>query len=574
MVTATSALNDESYDAIVVGSGITGGYAAMELCKKGLRVLMIERGRPLEHKTDYVGEHKSPWEFKYRDQGDRRLFDRDHAIQQKCYAMKESTQQFFINDRENPYTTDDDKPFYWFRGDHLGGRSLMWGRQCYRWSDLDFTANVKDGYGVDWPIRYEDIAPWYDYVEKFVGVSGQAEGNPVLPDGQFLPPMNMNCVEQHFKTVLNENYDDRTMTIGRVAVLTQAHNGREPCHYCGPCERGCSTGSYFSTQSATLPVAEATGNLTVATNRIVERVLYDEERNRISGVRVINTTSGEKSGEITEYKAKVVFLCASTLGTTQLLLNSATKDFPNGLGNSSGVLGKYLMDHTWVFGAKGDIAGFEDRYHEAHRPNGIYITRFKNVAAQEKKYLRGFAYQGSASRPTWSGAMDKPGIGAEFKNSLQQPGQWSMRLAGFGEMLPYEDNYVELDHSKTDKWGIPALKIHCTFHENELNMMKDMQACAVEMLEKAKASNITLMGTPEEHPPGIGIHEMGTARMGRDPKTSFLNAHNQSHDIPNLFITDGSCMTSSAMQNPSITYMALTARACDFAVNKIKLNEL
>lgn len=557
-----------SFDVIVVGSGITGGYAAMELTKKGLKVLMLDRGRHIEHQKDYVGEHQPPWQFKYRDEGDRKLFDRDHAVQKKCYALKESTKQFFVNDRENPYTTDEDKPFYWLRGNQLGGRSLMWGRQCYRWSDLDFTANAKDGHGVDWPIRYSDIEPWYDYVEEFVGVSGRAEGNPVLPDGKFLPPMQMNCVEEHFKSVLEKNYHDRTMTIGRVAVLTKEHNGRQPCHYCGPCERGCSTGSYFSTQSATLPVALATGNLTVKTDSIAEKVLYDAQTNRASGVRVIDA----KTGEATEYQARAVFLCASTLGTTQLLLNSANEHFPTGLGNTSGVLGKYLMDHLWVFGAGGEIDGFNDRYHQAHRPNGIYITRFKNVKQQETDYLRGFAYQGGAARASWRRALGMPGVGADFKHSLRQPGPWTMRLAGFGEMLPYEDNYVALNHDVKDKWGLPTLKIHCYFHENELNMIKDMQANAVEMLKKANATNIALMGTPEAHPPGIGIHEMGTARMGRDPKTSFLNSNNQSHEIPNLFVTDGACMTSSAVQNPSITYMALTARACDFAAKKLKQN--
>ena len=561
---------NNTYDAIVVGSGITGGYAAMELTKKGLKVLMLEKGRHVEHKKDYEGEHQPPWKYKFRDQGDRRLYEKDYAIQRNCYAMKESTQQFFINDRENPYTTDADKPFYWFRGNHLGGRSLMWGRQCYRWSDLDFEANAKDGYGVDWPIRYKDIEPWYDYVEKFVGVSGQAEGSPVLPDGQFLPPMQMNCVEEHFKSVLAKHYDDRVMTIGRVAVLTQSHNGREACHYCGPCERGCSTGSYFSSQSATLPEALATGNLTIITDSIAEKVLYDEKSRRATGVRVLDAHTTQK----TDYKARVIFLCASTLGTTQLLLNSANQQFPEGLGNSSGVLGKYLMDHTWVFGASGEIEGFDDKYHQAHRPNGIYITRFKNVTTTEKNYLRGYAYQGGASRPTWHRGLGTPGIGADFKNTLRQPGTWNMGLAGFGEMLPYADNYVTLNQEVKDKWGLPTLKINCTFHENERNMMKDMQSSAVEMLEKANAKNIQLMGTPEAHPPGIGIHEMGTARMGKDSKTSFLNGNNQSHEIPNLFITDGSCMTSSAVQNPSITYMALTARACDFAVKKLKENAL
>ena len=541
----------------------------MELTKKGLKVLMIERGRHIEHQKDYVGEHQPPWKFPLREKGDKRQFNEDYPIQQKCYAMKESTKGFWVNDRENPYTTDKDKPFYWLRGNQLGGRSLMWGRQCYRWSDLDFEANKKDGYGVDWPIRYKDIEPWYDYAEKIVGVSGQAEGNPVLPDGQFLPPMKMNCVENHMRSVIAENYDDRVLTIGRVAVLTQAHNGRQPCHYCGPCERGCSTGSYFSTQSVSLPTAMATGNLTLKTDSIVEKVLYDKDANRATGVQVLDANTNERSA----FNAKVIFLCASTLGTTQLLFNSATDEQPNGLGNSSGVLGKYLMDHTWVFGASGEIDGFEDQYYQAHRPNGIYLTRFKNVKGQEENYLRGFAYQGGASRDTWERGIDQPGIGKDLKDLLRKPGKWRMALSGFGEMLPYEDNYAKLNNDVKDKWGLPTLKINCTFHENELKMMDDMQQSAVEMLEKANAKNIDVFGTPEGHPPGIGIHEMGTARMGRDPKTSFLNGRNQSHDIPNLFITDGSCMTSSAIQNPSITYMALTARAVEYVATGMEKGE-
>jgi choline dehydrogenase-like flavoprotein len=558
------------FDAIVVGSGITGGWAAKELTEKGLKVLLLERGRHVEHGKDYIGEHRPPWDFKYRDLGDRQLYEKDYKYQRQCYALTEATRHFFVNDRDNPYTHDEDKPFLWIRGYQLGGRSLLWGRQCYRWSDLDFEANAKDGYGVDWPIRYKDIEPWYDHVERFVGISGQAESNPVVPDGQFLPPMALNCVEQHVRSQLGRRFKDRVLTIGRVAVLTQAHNGRQPCHYCGPCERGCSTGSYFSTQSATLPAAVATGNLTLKTDSIVRSIIYDEQKDKATGVRVLDA----KTNADIEYTGRVIFLCASTLGSTHLLLNSPTNRFPNGLANSSGVLGHYLMDHTWVFGAFGEVEGFEDMYYLGNRPTGIYVTRFRNVKEQRQDFLRGFAYQGGGSRSNWARGTNMPGFGADFKHALRRPGQWQMRLAGFGEMLPYADNFVELNHNVKDKWGLPTLKINCTFHENEYNMMKDMHASAVDMLEASGAKNIGLLGTPEAHVPGIGIHEMGTARMGKDPGTSVLNGYNQAHDIPNLFVTDGACMTSSAVQNPSITYMALTARACNYAVEKMKRGEL
>ncbi len=563
-------LKSNTFDAIVVGSGITGGWAAKELAEKGLNTLMLERGRNVVHGRDYIGEHQPPWSFKYRGRGDRNRYAEEHPIQSKCYAFGEPTEHFFVNDKENPYTFPEDRPFYWLRGYQLGGRSLLWGRQCYRWSDLDFEANARDGFGVDWPIRYKDIAPWYDYVERFVGISGQAEGMPVLPDGQFLPPMRLNCVEQHARERLKEKFDDRLLTIGRVAVLTQAHGDRAACHYCGPCERGCSVGAYFSTLSSTLPAALATGKLTVATDSLVHSVIYDEQKDRATGVRVFDPAT--KS--MTEYHARVIFLCASTLGSTWILLNSSTPRFPNGLANSSGALGKYLMDHIWVFGATGEVEGFEDRYHRGHRPNGVYITRFRNVKKQETDFLRGYAYQGGASRASWRRAANMHGFGAELKNALRDPGQWSMRMAGFGEMLPFEDNAVTLNHDKLDPNGLPTLHIDCRFHENDLLMMNDMKEQAVDMLDACGAKNVETMGTPEAHPPGIGIHEMGTARMGRDPRTSVLNGWNQAWDVPNLFVTDGACMASSAVQNPSITYMALTARACDYAVEQMKRGQL
>jgi choline dehydrogenase-like flavoprotein len=561
----------EVYDAIVVGSGISGGWAAKELCELGLKTLVLERGRPLEHGKDYITEHLPPWRFTFRGRGERSLFDEEYAIQKNCYACREDTKHLFINDKENPYIQLE--PFIWIRGDRVGGRSLMWGRQCYRWSDLDFEANARDGFGVDWPIRYKDIAPWYDYVERFAGISGQAEGLPQLPDGQFLPPMPMNCVELHVKERIEKAFPGRKMTIGRAAVLTQPLNGRAACHYCGICERGCSAGAYFSSLSATLPAARATGNLTLRPNSIVHSVIYDEERDRAVGVRVID----RETKEMLEFYGRIIFLCASALATTQILLNSKSRRFPNGLGNSSGVLGHYLMDHHFVVGASGEIPGFEDKYYYGDRPNGIYIPRFRNLgdkASKRSDYLRGFGYQGGAYRAGWDRGVNMEGFGASLKRALRDPGPWIMGLGAWGEMLPRYENYVELDPERTDPWGMPLLRIHCTWSENELAMRKDMAQSAAEMLEAAGAKNIQVYDAIDYAHPGLCIHEMGTARMGRDPKTSVLNAYNQMHDVPNVFVTDGACMASSACQNPSITYMALTARAAHYAVEQLKKGNL
>ncbi len=563
----------EVYDAIVVGSGISGGWAAKELCELGLKTLVLERGRPLEHGKDYVTEHLPPWQTPFRGQEDRKRMLEDHYIQLQAGPVNEYNIHFFINDRENPYVYDPDKPFLWIRGDQVGGRSIMWGRQSYRWSDLDFEANARDGFGVDWPIRYRDLAPWYDYVERFAGISGQAEGLPQLPDGQFLPPMPMNCVELHVKERIERAFPGRKMTIGRAAVLTQPLNGRAACHYCGPCDRGCTPGAYFSSLSATLPAARATGNLTLRPNSIVHSVIYDEERDRAVGVRVID----RETKEMLEFYGRVIFLSASTLATTQILLNSKSRRFPNGLGNSSGVLGHYLMDHHFVVGATGEIPGFEDKYYYGNRPNGIYIPRFRNLgdkASKRSDYLRGFGYQGGAYRAGWDRGIDMQGFGVSLKQALRDPGPWIMGLGAWGEMLPRYENYVELDPERTDAWGMPLLRIHCTWSENELAMRKDMAQSAAEMLEAAGAKNIQVYDAIEYAHPGLCIHEMGTARMGRDPKTSVLNAYNQMHDVPNVFVTDGACMASSACQNPSITYMALTARAAHYAVEQLKKGNL
>jgi glucoside 3-dehydrogenase (cytochrome c) catalytic subunit len=566
---ASQSRTAQEFDAIVVGSGITGGWAAKELTEKGLRTVVLEAGPPIVPERDYV-EHMQPWEMHFRGYGDRKALERDQPIQKNCYACDEWASKFFVNDRDNPYTFDEDKPFHWIRGRHVGGRSIMWGRQVYRWSDLDFEANAKDGIAVDWPIRYADIAPWYDYVERFIGVSGQAEGLPQLPDGQFLPPMQLRCAERVVRDALQQKWGrERVLTIGRVAILTRAHNGRAACHYCGPCERGCITHSYFNSIGSTLPAATRTGRLTLRPNSVVERVLYDEKRDRATGVRVIDAVTREPL----EFRARVVFLCASALESARILLNSKTPRFSTGLANSSGELGRNVMDHCFGAGASGTIPGMEDMTSFGNRPNGIYVARFRNVKERHPKFLRGYGFQGGASRGGWGRGSGMKGFGAQFKESLiKELGPWRFGMGGWGECLPRSDNLVELHPTLVDKWGIPALRIQCTWGPNERAILEDVQQTAAEMLEAAGATNIRTYNS--HNPPGLCIHEMGTARMGRDPKTSVLNGWNQCHDVRNVFVTDGACMTSSANQNPSITYMALTARACDYAARQMKRGEL
>ena len=550
------------YDAIVVGSGISGGWAAKELCEKGLKTLVLERGKKLDHVTDYTTAMTPPWEFPHRGRATQDDL-KTYPVQSTVYAFSEATKHLWIKDLENPYTVPEGQSFNWIRGDHVGGRSIMWARQVYRWSDIDFEANAKEGIGIDWPIRYKDIAPWYDHVERFIGVSGQKEGLPQLPDGQFLPPMEMNCVEKHVKKSIEEKWSDRKMTIGRVANITENHNGRTKCQHRNLCYRGCIYGGYFSSQSSTLPAAVATGNLTLKPNSMVESVLYDMDNDKASGVRVIDSVTME----VTEYKAKVIFLCASTLGTTQILLNSANNRFSDGLANSSGELGRNLMDHH-SGGAYAVFEGWEDKYFFGGRPNGIYIPRFRNISDKHDDFVRGYGYQGGARRLGWDRGNNKKKFGAEFKESLTKPGPWVFSLSGFGEMIPESGNKVTLNKDKVDKFGLPVLHIDAKYGKNENEMRKDYKKTAAEMLEVAGGINI------QEYDgfsvPGAAIHEMGTARMGNDPKTSVLNKWNQSHDIKNLFITDGSFMTSSACQNPSITYMAMTARAVDYCVKELK----
>lgn len=556
-----------TYDAIVVGSGISGGWAAKELTEKGLNTLVLEAGRPIDPAKDYV-ETVQVWELRFRGLNDRKWMDENQFVQQRSWS-DEWTNRFFINDKDNPYTTDPDKPFLWIRGRQVGGRSITWGRQSYRWGEQDFEANAREDIGVDWPIRYRDIAPWYDYVEDFIGVSGQAEGLPQVPDGRFLPPMPLNCAEEVVRDAIAKHFGgERRLTIGRAAILTVPHRGRAACHYCGPCPRGCHTRSYFSSLNCTLPAAEATGRLTLRPFSVVHSLTFDAKRRRVTGVKVVDG----QTRETLEFRARAVFLCASALESTRILLNSATPEFPTGLANSSGELGRHLMDHPMGAGARGTIPGLLGHRTFGNRPNGIYVPRFRNINGKKSAFLRGYQFQGSAYRQGWTRGLTMIGFGSEFKKELSELGPWRFGFYGFGECLARRDNYVEIDKDKVDAWGIPVLKIHCTWSENEKAMLQDMAIAAAEMLAAAGARDIEPF--IEESPPGLTIHEMGTARMGRDRKTSVLNRWCQAHDVPNLFVTDGACMTSSANQNPSLTYMALTARACHYAVERMKRGKL
>jgi choline dehydrogenase-like flavoprotein len=562
----------ERFDAIVVGSGITGGWAAKELTERGLKTLMIERGRPVEHGIGYVGENRDPWTMPNRGKVDARVAEEQYPIQRQCYAFDEHTQQFFNNDRDMPYSTPDARPFSWIRGNQLGGKSLMWARQSYRWSDLDFEANLKDGHGTDWPIRYADLAPWYSHVERHAGISGSREGLAVLPDGEFLPAFEFNTVELALKQKFDAKYAPARMIMGRTANLNTAGEqhlaqGRGQCQARSQCQRGCSFGAYFSTQSSTLPAALKTGRLRIATNSIVHSVIYDSKTNRATGVRVIDA----ETMETREYHARVVLLCASTLGSTAVLLNSTSEAFPTGLANSSGVLGHYLTDHLWAAGASGRVEGFEDEYYQGRRPTGLYVPRFRNVIDKHPDFLRGYAFGGGASREGWQSAAQKPGFGKEYKAMLRKPGPWNFNLYGQGEMLPRFENAVSLHPTRKDKWGMPLLHIDVTHGDNDRKMREDMADTAANILEYLGVKDVRkTIATDKEYPPGLAIHEVGTARMGRDPKTSVLNGYNQAHDVPNLFVTDGASMASSAWQNPSLTFMALTARACAYAVEQLK----
>ena len=556
----------QQYDAIVVGSGISGGWAAKELTQKGLKVLMLERGRNIEHIKDYVNADKEAWDHPHRGTRTQEMI-KDYPVLKRDYPLNETNLDYWCSDKDSPYV--ETKRFDWFRGYHVGGRSLMWGRQSYRWSDLDFEANVKDGHGVDWPVRYKEIEPWYDYVEKFAGISGNRDGLAVLPDGQFLPAMDLTCVEKDVAARLKEVYKgSRHLIIGRTAIITVPHEGRPGCQFRNKCWLGCPFGGYFSTQSSTLPAAMATGNLTLRPWSIVTEIKYDKDKKRATGVMVLDA----ETNKTIEYNAKIIFVNASTLNSTWLLMNSATDVWEGGLGSSSDALGKNLMDHHLGVGARGVVEGYEDKYTFGRRANGFYIPRFRNVGDDKRDYVRGFGYQGSGTRQNWKRDVAEFSIGCDYKDALTEPGNWTIGMGGFGEMLPDPTNKVTLDKTVKDKWGLNVLNIDCELKENEKKMRKDIVADAQEMLEKAGVKNV--IANNSEGTPGRGIHEMGTARMGRDPKTSVLNSNNQVWDAPNVFVTDGAFMTSSSCVNPSLTYMAFTARAAEFAVNELKKGNL
>lgn len=553
---------EDNFDAIVVGSGISGGWAAKELCEKGLRTIVLERGDNVEHIKDYPTAFKNPWDFEFGLTNSQKAIE-ENPIQSQ--AFNEGDQHFYVKDKDHPYIQVN--PFNWIRGYQVGGRSLTWGRQCYRLSNLDFEANKKEGIAIDWPIRYKDIAPWYDYVEEYVGVSGNNDGIDYLPDGKFLPPIEMNCIESYFKKETEKRYKDRFVIIGRSANLTKRVNDRGPCQYRNLCSRGCPFAGYFSSNSSTIPDAQATGNLTLATNMIVSKIIYDPVKKRAVGVKVINS----KTKETHNIFAKVIFLNASTIATAAILLHSKSDNFPNGLGNSSDQIGRNLMDHFVRAGAKGEYKGFENKYYYGRNPTNIYIPRFRNINEETKQenFVRGYGFQGTGLREGWSDMATKTkGFGESFLEKVLRPGPWTLTIGAWGETLPYTDNRVTLDSAKSDKWGLPLVKIDMKYHRNEEEMRKDILKTSFEMLQKARFTNIK--NFDYTRPPGSAVHEMGTARMGNDPKTSVLNEYNQMHDVPNVFISDGSCMTSSANQNPSLTYMALTARACNHAAILLK----
>ncbi|MGP1991298.1 GMC oxidoreductase [Zobellia laminariae] len=555
-----------SYDAIVVGTGVSGGWAAKELCENGLKTLMLERGRMVEHIKDYTTAHMDDWDFKH---------GLELSIEEKAKRPKQSrtnkgksadSYKWFVNDLEHPY--NETKPFNWMRGYHVGGRSITWGRHSYRWSEIDFEANKIDGHGVDWPVRYKDIAPWYDKVETYIGVSGEKMGLSQLPDGQFLPMMDLNCVEQHFRDQVYENLDGRVVTSGRIAHITgdKEFEGRTKCQFRNRCSRGCPFGGYFSSNSSTLPAAERTGNLTLRPDSIVTEVIYDPDTQKAIGVKVIDRLTKEEL----VFKAKVIFLCASAIASASILMQSKSERFPNGMGNDSDQLGRNIMDHHLGAGANGKFDGFDDKYYKGRRPGGVYIPRFKNIdiKSKSKDYLRGFGYQGGASRKNWKDSVAELAMGAELKEAILKPGGWTMGVGGFGEILPYQDNRMTLDYDNLDGWGLPTVTFDAEIHDNEFKMREDIVVQAAEMLKKAGARDINTHNS--SYNIGHGIHEMGTARMGRDPKTSVLNGHNQVHEVPNVYVTDGAFMASSSCVNPSLTYMAFSARAANHAVEELK----
>ena len=562
--------NKNRFDAIVIGSGMSGGWAAKEFCEKGLKTLLLERGRDVKHLKDYLTTNMLPWEFKHRGQVPYDIV-KDNPVISKCYAFKEDAMHFFVKDKEHPYTQE--KPFDWIRGYQVGGKSIMWARQTQRWSDFDFEGPARDGFAVDWPIRYKDLAPWYSYVEKFAGISGNKDGLAELPDGEFLPPWEMSCVEDHFKSVVAKNYEDRHVIFARCAHITEPQpihieQGRAQCQARNLCQRGCPFGGYFNANSTTIPWAAKTGNLTLRPHSVVHSIIYDEEKGKATGVRVIDTVTRQA----TEYFAEVIFVNAGNLNTNLILLNSISNRFPNGLGNDNGLLGKYAAFHNYRGRISAKFEGMLDSKTENGRASGAYIPRFRNVRKQETDFLRGYATTFNAGRSSY---IDKNGFGETLKNNLVAPaklGSWHVSSQFMGETIPKESNFVSLDQDQKDEWGIPLLNISIDYDDNDEKMINDFFEQYTAMYTSAGFSDIKTSDSKQA--PGLDIHEMGGVRMGKDPKTSLLNEWNQLHQCKNVFVTDGSCMTSTSTQNPSLTYMALTARAANHAVELMKRNEL
>jgi choline dehydrogenase-like flavoprotein len=557
---------ETSFDAIVIGTGVSGGWAAKELCESGLKTLVLERGRMLKHVEDYTTANLDNWDLPLGDVITNKIKERQPKQSRTGYVNRETTKHLFVDDIDHPY--NEDKPFDWIRGYHVGGRSLTWGRQSHRLTKFDFEGNAKEGIAVDWPIRYNDLAPWYDYVEDYIGVAGENLGLPQFPSGKLLKPMDMNCVEKVLKDSVTKSYDNRFVTMARIAHITEGTKpglGRVSCQYRNRCRRGCPFGAYFSSNSSTLPAAEATGNMTLRPHSVVHEIMYDESTKKATGVKVIDA----ETNLTYEFKAKVIFVCASTVGSTSILMQSKSNRFPNGMGNDSEELGHNLMDHHFKVGARAKCDDFGDKYYTGRRPGGINIPKFRNIggSTNRKDFLRGYGYQGGASRGNYNDLIAELSYGKDLKEAVLSPGGWNVGLSGFGETLPYHDNKMYLNYDKLDKWGLPTVTFDAHIRENEINMRKDMKSQAVEMLEKAGFKNV--ISTESRYDLGLGIHEMGTARMGRDPKTSVLNKFNQIHSVKNVFVTDGSAMTSAGNVNPSLTYMALTARAVNHAIGEL-----
>ncbi|MEL6974993.1 MAG: GMC family oxidoreductase [Bacteroidota bacterium] len=552
----------------MVGTGISGGWAAKELCENGLKTLVLERGRMVKHREDYPTANLDPWDFPHAGEPTAEDLKKQEKQARTGYTVKAPSKHWFVNDLEHPY--NEVKRFDWMRGYHVGGRSIMWGRHSYRWSEMDFAANEKEGIAVDWPVRYKDIAPWYDKVESYIGVSGELLGLPQLPDGQFEPMMELNCVEDYVRGKVADNFDGRIITAGHVAHINSDKqfdgDGRVRCQFRNRCVRGCPFGAYFSSLSSTLPAAERTGNMTLRPDSIVHEIMYDPDTKKATGVKVIDRVTKETF----EFKAKVIFLCASAVASTSILMQSKSDRFENGLGNDSGELGHNIMDHHFLVGAQGKMDGFDDKYYKGRKPNGIYIPRFRNLggASDMKDFTRGYGYQGGAARGDYENLVAEASFGKEFKDGVMKPGGWTMNMLAFGEILPYHDNKMMLDYEKLDQWGLPTVTFDAEIRDNEINMRKDMQDQAVQMLEKSGARDIEPYDRP--YAIGLGIHEMGTARMGSNPKTSVVNEYNQVHACKNVYVTDGAFMTSASCVNPSLTYMAFTARAANHAVQELK----